>query len=125
MRTKTPTLSWMVIALCCLGFVLPTVGTAQRTGKIAPGIESAMLMEDWTAVITLLGSEENLSPVLQLLKAHALLALNRNNDSVCLFLQGRSSRYAGTTTDLRHTGQSADAPSAVSGALTRCWQCGQ
>lgn len=51
-------------------------------------LEKALLSEDWKKVADLLGSvdTETPSPALRLIKGHACLALNRNNESLCLFL---------------------------------------
>ncbi|NQT18119.1 MAG: hypothetical protein HQ592_00330 [Planctomycetes bacterium] len=49
---------------------------------------AAALDENWSEVAKILGTvdESELSPVGRLLKGHACLALNRNNESLCLFL---------------------------------------
>lgn len=51
-------------------------------------VERAILAENWGEVVNLLGPDDSLvsSPVARLIKAHACLALNRNNESLCLFL---------------------------------------
>jgi tetratricopeptide (TPR) repeat protein len=54
-------------------------------------VEPATLAEDWSKAAELLESvtddpEKSPDPVLRLVKGHACLALNRNNESVCLFL---------------------------------------
>ena len=56
--------------------------------EVSPDVGKALLAEDWNKVADLLikVDAESPSPVLRLLKGHACLALNRNNDSVGLFL---------------------------------------
>jgi len=51
-------------------------------------LEAALLAETWPQVATLLKdvTPRTPSPVLRLLKGHACLAVNRNNESLCLFL---------------------------------------
>lgn len=55
-------------------------------------VEKAILAEDWGKVAKLLDSvtPETPSPVLRLIKGHATLAINRNNESLCLFLSASS-----------------------------------
>lgn len=61
--------------------------------NIAPDLESALLAEDWEKVINLLDTVnvETRSPVLRMIKGHACLATNRNDESLCLFLSFCSS----------------------------------
>ncbi|GEM_PF-1101227 len=87
------------------GFNLPTIGVisflpvlfvslwmrlahAQTFAEIDKPTEAALLAEDWPKVAELLASvtPETPSPVERLIKGHACLALNRNNESLCLFL---------------------------------------
>ena len=58
-----------------------------------PILNKAILSEDWPTVDGLLEAvtPETPSVVLRLIKGHACLALNKNNQSVCLFLSCRSS----------------------------------
>lgn len=62
--------------------------TVPRSFAIEPFVEDAVLTEDWVKVSDLLTSVDTQTPfpVLRLIKAHAYLALNRNNESQCLFL---------------------------------------
>jgi len=57
-------------------------------------VETAVLNENWANVANLLSSVnvQSSSPALRLIKAHALLAQNRNNESLCLFLSVSSAR---------------------------------
>lgn len=50
-------------------------------------VQNAVLAEDWRKVADLLSNVDasNLSPTLRILKGHACLALNRNNESLALF----------------------------------------
>ena len=65
-----------------------SLGHAQTSTEIDKQTEAALLAEDWPKVADLLGSvnAETPSPVARLIKGHACLALNRNNESLCLFL---------------------------------------
>jgi tetratricopeptide (TPR) repeat protein len=55
---------------------------------IPPEVVKALLAENWQQVADLLPDEIcNKSPVARLIKGHACLALNRNNESLCLFLR--------------------------------------
>lgn len=56
-------------------------------GAVAPQIESALLAADWKAVAGGCGPAERLKdkPVLRVLAGHAMLARNRNNESLELF----------------------------------------
>ena len=58
----------------------------------AVAFEDALLKGNWRAVeAQLISSADNpLDPVKQIIRAHALLALNRNNESVKLFLEASS-----------------------------------
>jgi len=51
-------------------------------------VKKAILAEDWSKVVDVLGPDSSLTslPVARLIKGHACLALNRNNESLCLFL---------------------------------------
>jgi tetratricopeptide (TPR) repeat protein len=52
-----------------------------------PSLEQALLAEDWKGLLGLLDDVNAVtpSPVLRLIKGHACLAENRNNESSCLF----------------------------------------
>lgn len=66
----------------------PLTVKAQSDKEVDKKVEDAILAEDWKKAADLLGSvdTETPSPVLRLIKGHACLALNRNNESLCLFL---------------------------------------
>ncbi len=59
---------------------------------VPPEVERALLAEDWNQVFSLLKevTPATPSPVLRLIKGHADLALNRNNESYCLFFNATS-----------------------------------
>jgi tetratricopeptide (TPR) repeat protein len=70
--------------------------TAAFTAKVESAIfqplekdvETAVLAEQWQKVVDLLEARKDLgkSPVARMVKGHACLALNRNNESLCLFM---------------------------------------
>jgi len=73
--------------------LLSSSGTkAQSVEWVDKYVEEALLTEDWGRVSKILDSvnTRNSSPVIRLIKAHAGLALNRNNESFCLFLSTSS-----------------------------------
>jgi tetratricopeptide (TPR) repeat protein len=59
---------------------------------VSKEVEQAVLAEDWAKVADLLtpAKDQTLPPVARLIKAHACLALNRNNESLCLFLHTKA-----------------------------------
>ncbi len=63
-------------------------GNVQASQDVDKKVEAAVLVEDWTKVTELLAdvNPQTPSPLLRLIKGHACLAINRNNDSLCLFL---------------------------------------
>ncbi len=63
----------------------------QTDTSISPAVANALLAEDWKLVAELLTDDTcKASPVARLIKGHACLALNRNNESLCLFLSASS-----------------------------------
>ncbi len=75
--------------------LLLALGPAAAPAQIAETdahLQSAVLSEDWAKLTELLVSVDSRtrSAVLRLVKAHACLALNRNNESLCLFLSASS-----------------------------------
>jgi hypothetical protein len=91
MRKNRQKLLWVIVGFLWLNALLLTAGHAQDAWKLDPQLETAILKEDWQTVIKRLGSNTNLSPAAAFVKAHAYLALNKNNESLCLFL-GNSSK---------------------------------
>lgn len=80
-------------ALTCLlllSNISPGAVNAQTAWQPDARLEAAILKEDWSRVAALLGSAKNLAAPARLVKAHAYLALNRNNESLCLFLNASS-----------------------------------
>jgi len=67
---------------------LGTVAWAAADQAVSPAVEQAVLAENWTQVVTLLKevTPQTPSPVLRLIKGHACLAVNRNNEALCLFM---------------------------------------
>lgn len=76
-----------VLIFAFLFFSFAACRSEQPDLQIEPALEQAILAEDWAGVAELLDSvnAETVSPVDRLLKGHAALALNRNNESSCLF----------------------------------------
>ena len=68
--------------------VLSGILNAQSDPLLDQKVKKAILAEEWTKVVDVLGPDSNLTslPVARLIKGHACLALNRNNESLCLFL---------------------------------------
>jgi tetratricopeptide (TPR) repeat protein len=77
--------SWKVAVVATM---LAAAGAAAET-VVPASVEHAVLAEDWGRVAELLGPDDRPAdaPVARLLKGHAYLALNRNNESVCMFLR--------------------------------------
>lgn len=83
---RTSILTVALIVILCGG------GNAENIQDMDAQTEIAILAEDWAKVANLLTSvdTETSSPVLRLIKAHAQLASNQNNESLCLFLSTSS-----------------------------------
>jgi len=79
-------LIWAAATFCLIN-LLTSPGAAGNS-SVSPALEQAVLAENWAQVIDLLKevNPQTPSPVLRLIKGHACLALNRNNESICLFL---------------------------------------
>jgi hypothetical protein len=101
-----------VFAHCALlmGLLWLASGPVAADSSVAPGpeLEKAILAENWEKVIRLLPTEAepNLPAVSRLIKGHACLALNRNNESLRLFARRTSkddlAKWDEWTTDLRN-----------------------
>jgi len=82
----------MLVVLGFIALVVPA-GRCADTGNSDFGVtsvlEAALLKEDWQKVADLLKDVNTAhpSPVLRLIKGHACLALNRNNESFSFFLR--------------------------------------
>jgi len=98
MRMRTSTIVGGLIVLVAAGLAAGwlslragseyrTIG-ARYAAEVGPPLEEAVVNGEWQKVVDQLPdvSPKEGSPVLRLLKGHALLALNRNNDSLCLFV---------------------------------------
>jgi len=94
MKTRRTLRPWLEVLLVCLTvmllavFLAPSLAGAAPEGTVSPEVEKALLVENWSQVADLLKAvtPKTPSPVLRLLKGHACLALNRNNEALCLFL---------------------------------------
>lgn len=90
----------LVISLAELNLFVVKLGTTQALAKgvsaqmqeptetvLPDDVKKALLSEDWQRVADLLDNvvPNTPSPVLRLIKGHACLALNRNNESLALF----------------------------------------
>jgi len=89
--TRRVTISCVFVTLLMsitLFVVLPGILNAQSDPLLDQKVKKAILAEEWTKVVDVLGPDSNLTslPVARLIKGHACLALNRNNESLCLFL---------------------------------------
>lgn len=78
-------------------FVVLLVGCAvSSAASVNPlevhAVQTALLDEDWVKLVEVLGPDSLLDsyPLARLIKGHACLALNRNNESLCLFLSATS-----------------------------------
>lgn len=76
-----------------VGFLLlvtiqPTLVNAQTDQAVDREVEKMTLAENWAKIAEHLNwvDHRTLSPVRRILKAHACLFLNRNNEALCLFL---------------------------------------
>lgn len=65
---------------------LQPLATRQEQGALEAQTEAALLQEDWAALADLLSASAPPSPLTRFIKGHAHLALNKNNESVCLFV---------------------------------------
>jgi len=77
----------MIAATMIVLAITATYADEPANAILPPEIEKAVLAEDWGKVSELIGKIAPDAPVVQMLvMGHACLALNRNNDSVLLFL---------------------------------------
>lgn len=87
-----PVLACMLISIVLLVPAKPPLSKENdhSGADAALELEEAVLAERWGSVVDLLASvtAEDTSTVARLLKGHACLALNRNNESICLLLGG-------------------------------------
>lgn len=78
--------SLMLILLIFTMLLAPVILQAQVHGEVSPELQALILAEDWPQVLQQIKAEKDPSPILRLIKGHACLALNKNNESLCLFL---------------------------------------
>jgi tetratricopeptide (TPR) repeat protein len=101
----------LVDPVLLVGLLLLIVGPVAANPTAAPDLqlEQAILAEDWDMVVLLLPkeAEPNLPVPLRLVKGHACLATNRNNESLRLFVSTGKKEYLKRwdewTTDLRNS----------------------
>jgi tetratricopeptide (TPR) repeat protein len=89
--TRRVSISGVFVALLMpitLFVVLSGIVNARPDPLLDLKVQESILAEDWTKVTDLLGPDDSLKApaVARLIKGHACLALNRNNESLCLFL---------------------------------------
>jgi Tfp pilus assembly protein PilF len=77
-----------LISLLIVVLVSGHVIASAANSDVSPEVERAVLAEDWKTVVQLVpdAGSNSISPTLRLIKGHACLALNRNDESLCLFL---------------------------------------
>ena len=88
----------ILAALTCgllVAMAAPLLASVRTEDALDARVEAAILQEDWQAVASLLGSQRQLPPEARLILGHAYLALNRNNESLCLFLSVSSPEELG------------------------------
>jgi len=83
--------AWFTLLVPLLGALLIVAPAVQAQTVSMKDVEAPVLREDWNQVVELLKDvsddpKKSPDPVLRLIKGHACLALNRNNESVRLFL---------------------------------------
>ena len=89
-KKETTNGKWMCWSVLFIGaaFFIPMLSAA----SLDPALEQAILAEDWERIVGMLPkeAEPNMPAPLRLIKGHACLATNRNNESLCLFLSASS-----------------------------------
>ncbi len=83
----------LFIVIVTLGAaMIPASQASAQATALDNALEEAILAENWEVVLRLLPAEAepNLPAALRLVKGHACLATNRNNESLCLFLSATS-----------------------------------
>lgn len=89
-RNRLRKLNWLPLFAAALLSALQAPAAAQTVDMAA--VEKALMDEDWKQLTNQLlkavndNPEQSPNPVLRLLKGHACLAVNENNEAVCLFL---------------------------------------
>jgi len=89
----TPVAAFTVVVMC----ILAQGAFAQQADVVNPQTQTALLAEDWSVVLSLLDKVDATSsspPELRLIKAHASMATNANNEALCLFLSLRGNEQA-------------------------------
>jgi len=85
--THTTALAFSIFIMLLSGNAVDVWGQSDY-----PKVTTMLLSQDWTAVAGMLETvtPETPDPVLRLIKGHACLAINRNNESLCLFISASS-----------------------------------
>lgn len=87
----------LTVAIAAIALAAAAVYAQAGNPEVAPEVEKALVGEDWAKVADLLAKVDTStpSPALRVLKGHACLALNRNNESVRLLRDtGKNDEYA-------------------------------
>ena len=80
-------ISFLVAVLTTVVLTSLAISCTSGQGPISKAVVKAILAEKWEEVANLLPAEKtDSSPVAKFIKGHALLALNKNNESLCMFL---------------------------------------
>ena len=81
-----------IILLFAATILQTSSANAAPMSQLGEQLEQVLLAEDWEKIVNMLSKDNdpNLPVVHQLIKAHACLATNRNNESLCLFLGASS-----------------------------------
>jgi len=81
-----------VLIAACISLSAACLRAETASREVTHETEEALLAEDWSNVAELLADVDvnTASPILRLIKGHACLALNKNNESYCLFLSAVS-----------------------------------
>lgn len=81
---------WVRILLMMYWTILVVAFPIRIAWSASTDLEIAVLKEDWKKVQSILSSKKDLTPAERLVKGHALLATNQNNESLCQFLSAAS-----------------------------------
>lgn len=85
-------ISFSILLLFAAMLLQTSIAHAKPISELDEQLEQAILAENWEKVVSMLSdaNEPNLPAVFRLVKGHACLATNRNNESLCLFLNATS-----------------------------------
>jgi tetratricopeptide (TPR) repeat protein len=85
-------LIWIIISLVGLNTLCLATTQGQNVRGSSAQFVAAILQEDWQRALDSLASGEPPDPAREIARAHALLALNKNNEALCHFLRFSSAR---------------------------------